>query len=66
MKALVYRGPGKQQLEEMPKPVLRESTDALVRMTKTTICGRACDTFGNAGREHALKFILTNERGTCG
>lgn len=39
MKALVYRGPGKKQLEDMPKPVLREATDALVRMTRTTICG---------------------------
>ena len=39
MKALVYRGPGKKQLEDMPKPVLREATDAVVRMTKTTICG---------------------------
>ena len=39
MKALVYRGPGKKQLEDMPKPLLREATDAVVRMTKTTICG---------------------------
>jgi alcohol dehydrogenase len=39
LKALVYRGPGKKQLEDMPKPVLREATDAVVRMTKTTICG---------------------------
>lgn len=39
MKALVYHGPGKKQLEEMPKPALREATDAVVRVTKTTICG---------------------------
>lgn len=39
MKALVYRGPGKKQLEEMPKPALRDATDAVVRMVKTTICG---------------------------
>jgi alcohol dehydrogenase len=39
VKALVYRGPGKKQLEEMPKPGLRETTDAVVRMIKTTICG---------------------------
>ena len=39
MKALVYHGPGKKQLEDMPKPLLREATDAVVRMTKTTICG---------------------------
>ena len=39
MKALVYHGPGKKQLEDMPKPALRAATDAMVRMTRTTICG---------------------------
>ena len=39
MKALVYRGPGDIQLEEMPKPVLCQTTDAVVRILKTTICG---------------------------
>ena len=39
MKALVYHGPGQKQLEDMPKPVLREATDAVVHVTKTTICG---------------------------
>jgi alcohol dehydrogenase len=39
MQALVYQGPGKIALEEKPKPVLRAATDAIVRVTKTTICG---------------------------
>jgi alcohol dehydrogenase len=39
MKALVYHGPGRKQLEDMPKPSLREATDAVVRIAKTTICG---------------------------
>ena len=39
MKALVYRGPGIKKLEDVPKPTLREPTDAVVRVTKTTICG---------------------------
>jgi alcohol dehydrogenase len=39
MKALVYRGPEKKQLEDMPKPLLCEATDAVVQMTQTTICG---------------------------
>ena len=39
MKALVYRGSGKLALENMPKPVISETTDAIVRITKTTICG---------------------------
>lgn len=39
MKALVYQGPGSKSLQDMPKPALREATDAIVRITKTTICG---------------------------
>lgn len=39
MKALVYHGPGKKTLEDVPRPALAEATDAVVRMTKTTICG---------------------------
>jgi alcohol dehydrogenase len=39
LKALVYRGPGNKQLENMPRPALREATDAMVRVTRTTICG---------------------------
>jgi alcohol dehydrogenase len=39
MKALVYRGPGHRVLEERPKPVIREATDAIVKIAKTTICG---------------------------
>ena len=39
MKALVYQGPGKKSLEERPKPAVQAPTDAIVRVTKTTICG---------------------------
>jgi alcohol dehydrogenase len=39
MKALVYLGPAKKALEERPKPEIGASTDAIVKMTKTTICG---------------------------
>ena len=39
MKALVYRGPGKLALEEKPKPVVQAPTDAIVKITRTTICG---------------------------
>ena len=39
MKALVYRGPGFKALEERPKPVLQAPDDAIVKITKTTICG---------------------------
>ena len=39
MKALVYHGPGKLALEDKPVPVITTPTDAIVRITKTTICG---------------------------
>jgi len=39
MKALVYHGPGGQQLDDMPRPTLREANDVIVRVTKTTLCG---------------------------
>lgn len=39
MKALVYGGPGKKSVERRPKPVIKAPTDAIVRVTKTTICG---------------------------
>ena len=39
MKALVYQGPGRKALENRPKPKITAPTDAIVRMTKTTICG---------------------------
>ena len=39
MKALVYQGPGRKALEERPKPTIVDSGDAIVRITKTTICG---------------------------
>ncbi|MEO6631816.1 MAG: zinc-dependent alcohol dehydrogenase family protein [Mucilaginibacter sp.] len=39
MKALVYHGPGKKAWEEHSKPEIKEATDAIVRITKTTICG---------------------------
>ena len=39
MKALVYRGPGKKALEERPVPEIKENSDAIIRILKTTICG---------------------------
>jgi len=39
MKALVYHGPGRRSWEDKPRPTLREATDAIVRITTSTICG---------------------------
>ena len=38
MKALVYRGPGNKAVEDRPKPELQAPGDAIVQITKTTIC----------------------------
>jgi alcohol dehydrogenase len=39
MKALIYRGPGSKEWAEKEKPSLLKSTDAIIRITHTTICG---------------------------
>ena len=39
MKALVYLGPARKELLDRPKPEIREATDAIIRISKTTICG---------------------------
>jgi alcohol dehydrogenase len=39
MQALTYLGPGRRALEEKPKPLIQSATDAIVRVTATTICG---------------------------
>ena len=39
MKALVYHGPGKKAFEDHAKPEIIAPTDAIVRITRTTICG---------------------------
>ncbi|MET8764977.1 zinc-dependent alcohol dehydrogenase family protein [Lentzea sp. NPDC004782] len=39
MKALVYHGPGKRAWEDVPKPEIKDPTDAIVRVTAVTICG---------------------------
>ncbi len=39
MKALVFQGPGKMALEDHARPQIIDPTDAIIRMTRTTICG---------------------------
>ncbi len=39
MKALVYVAIGKKALEDRPIPTVNSPTDAIVKITKTTICG---------------------------
>lgn len=39
MKALVFEGPGKIQIKEVPVPRISKPTDAIIKVIKTTICG---------------------------
>jgi alcohol dehydrogenase len=39
MKALVYHGPGQKSLDERPMPEIAAPTDAIIKVTRTTICG---------------------------
>ncbi|MDP5181789.1 glutathione-independent formaldehyde dehydrogenase [Blastococcus sp. BMG 814] len=39
MKAVVYRGPKKVAVEEVPDPTIQSPTDAIIRITTTNICG---------------------------
>ena len=39
MKAFIYLGPHQKAVQDRPKPVIAALTDAIVRVTKTTICG---------------------------
>jgi alcohol dehydrogenase len=39
MKAATYQGPGEIRIEERTDPEIEESTDAIVRITHTAICG---------------------------
>ena len=39
MMALVYHGPGQKAFEAHAKPTITAPTDAIVKITKTTICG---------------------------
>jgi len=39
MKALVYDGPGRRKLADRPKPSVKLPTDAVLRMSRTTLCG---------------------------
>jgi alcohol dehydrogenase len=39
MEALVYHGPGQRAWEKRPRPEVQDATDAVVRITTSTICG---------------------------
>jgi alcohol dehydrogenase len=61
MKALVYRGPGDRALEERPMPVITSPTDAIVRVTHTTICGTDLHIMKGDGPSVAPGRVLGHE-----
>src|ERR1700709_2002884 len=61
MKALVYHGPGKKSWEDQPKPVLKETTDAVVKILKTTIGGTDLHIMKGGMPEVAAGRILGHE-----
>jgi len=44
MKAFVYHGAGKKAWEDKPMPTIKATTDAVVKILKTTICGYSYNT----------------------
>jgi alcohol dehydrogenase len=61
MKALVYHGSGKRAWEEKPKPKIKAPTDAIIRVTKTTICGTDLHIMKGDVPEVAEGLILGHE-----
>src|SRR5665811_745913 len=61
MKALVYKGPGKKEWEEVPNPVIQHSTDVIVKMVATTICGTDLHILKGDVPEVAVGRILGHE-----
>jgi len=39
MRAVTWQGPKQMRVEEVPDPVLKEATDAIIRVTTTGLCG---------------------------
>ena len=39
MKAVVFKGPGKVEVEDRPIPMIQDSTDVIVKVTYSALCG---------------------------
>ena len=46
MRAVVYKGSNKIQVEDVPRPLLQHPTDVIVRVTTTAICGSDLHLYG--------------------
>ncbi len=61
MKALVYHGPGQKAWEDVPDPVIKDATDAIVRIDTTTICGTDLHILKGDTPEVAVGRVLGHE-----
>ena len=61
MKAMVYHGANDIRMEEKPKPKIIDSTDAVVKIVKTTICGTDLGIWKGKNPEVADGRILGHE-----
>lgn len=61
MKALVYYGDHKIALEDRPKPTLKNPTDVIVKVLKTTICGTDLGIYKGKNPEIESGRILGHE-----
>ena len=46
MKAVVFHGVGDIRLDNVKEPKIKETTDAIVRLTASAICGAKCNRSG--------------------
>ncbi len=61
MKALVYHGPGAKAWEDVPDPVIQDTSDAIVHVDVTTICGTDLHILKGDTPEVATGRILGHE-----
>jgi alcohol dehydrogenase len=61
MNALVYHGPGERSWDEVPDPAIQQPTDAIVRITSSTICGTDLHILGGDVPEVKPDTILGHE-----
>ncbi|MGV1008250.1 MAG: alcohol dehydrogenase catalytic domain-containing protein [Dermatophilaceae bacterium] len=61
MLALTWQGPTKVEVRDVPKPVLQEPTDVVVRVTSSAICGSDLHLFGVMGPYLTPGDILGHE-----
>lgn len=61
MRALTWQAPGKVEVIDVPKPTIQDSTDALIRVTSTAICGSDLHLYGVLGPYMGKNDVLGHE-----